>query len=194
MNPIEVPLDSKLRLFSYADKSGTPRLGFIRPGGHAADVADAAHKAGHLFSFDGTSMLALIEAGPRGLDELRKVAAADTGRRRRPCWQRASPSQPTLQLLQAIEQVAQWKHGFGVQRSTSAISSSRRGVCDRAGPPPREPSDRRAKWPSPFRPCQPTPWSRQFPPRSRRSDPRHRAPQSGSQDRAEKRGRPAPSA
>ena len=79
MNPIEVPLDSKLRLFSYADKGGTPRLGFIRPGGHAADVADAAHEAGHLFSFDGTSMLALIEAGPRGLDELRKVAAADTG-------------------------------------------------------------------------------------------------------------------
>ena len=78
MTPIEVPLDSRLRLFSYADESCTPRLGFIRPGGQAADAAIAAREAGHLLSFDGTSMLALIEAGPRGLAELRKVAAAET--------------------------------------------------------------------------------------------------------------------
>ncbi len=94
MTPIEVPLDSRLRLFSYADESWTPRLGFIRPGGHAADAAIAAREAGHLLSFDGTSMLALIEAGPRGLAELRKVAAAETSASLEPGRPQAAAADP----------------------------------------------------------------------------------------------------
>ena len=43
MTEIKVPLDSKLRLLSYADGSGAPRLGIARTDGH---VVDAAHAAG----------------------------------------------------------------------------------------------------------------------------------------------------
>ena len=32
MTPIKVPHDSKLRLLSYTDESGAPRLGFARAG------------------------------------------------------------------------------------------------------------------------------------------------------------------
>lgn len=77
MTPIEVPLDSKLRLLSYADESGAPRLGFARPDGHVCDVAKAARAAGLQLGFDGTSMLALIEAGPQGLAEVRELVAAN---------------------------------------------------------------------------------------------------------------------
>ena len=75
--PIEVPQDSKLRLLSFADGSGAPRLGFVKPDGRVVDVASAAHEAKMPLGFDGTSMLALIEAGPRGLAEVSKLAAAD---------------------------------------------------------------------------------------------------------------------
>ncbi len=75
--PIEVPQDSRLRLLSFADGNGAPRLGFVKPDGRVVDVASAAHEAKLPLSFDGTSMLALIEAGSRGLAEVSKLAAAD---------------------------------------------------------------------------------------------------------------------
>lgn len=77
MTPIKVPLDSKLRLLSYADESGRPRLGLARPDGHLVDVAKAAREAKIELGFNGSSMLALIEAGPQALAEVREVAAAD---------------------------------------------------------------------------------------------------------------------
>jgi 2-keto-4-pentenoate hydratase/2-oxohepta-3-ene-1,7-dioic acid hydratase in catechol pathway len=77
MTTIKVPLDSRLRLLTYADERGSARLGFVRADGHLADVAKAAHQAKIPLGFDGTSMLALIEAGPQGLAEVREVAAAD---------------------------------------------------------------------------------------------------------------------
>jgi 2-keto-4-pentenoate hydratase/2-oxohepta-3-ene-1,7-dioic acid hydratase in catechol pathway len=75
---IKVPLDSKLRVLSFADEGGTTRLGFVRPDGHVVDVARAAYHAGVPLGFDGSSMLALIEAGPQGLAELRGLAALDS--------------------------------------------------------------------------------------------------------------------
>ena len=78
MTPIKVPLDSKLRLLSYADGSGAPRLGIARTDGHVVDVAHAAGEAKIELGFDGTSMLALIEAGPQGLAKMRELAAAGT--------------------------------------------------------------------------------------------------------------------
>jgi len=77
MTPIKVPLDSKLRLLSYADESGAPRLGFARPDGHVVDIAEAAQQAKVHLGFDGTSMLALIAAGPAGLAEVRELAGED---------------------------------------------------------------------------------------------------------------------
>ena len=77
MTKIDVPLDSRLRLLSYADEHGHPRLGLVRPDGHVVDVADAAHQTKTALGFDGKSMLALIEAGPKGLAEVRELAAAD---------------------------------------------------------------------------------------------------------------------
>ncbi|MGO9461400.1 MAG: fumarylacetoacetate hydrolase family protein [Rhodomicrobium sp.] len=77
MTPIRVPLDTKMRLFTYADESGAPRLGIARPDGHVVDIAKAAHPAKVQLGFDGTSMLALIEAGPQGLAEVHEIAAAD---------------------------------------------------------------------------------------------------------------------
>lgn len=77
MKPIHVPLDSKLRLLTYADESGRPRLGFARPDGHIVDVAKAAHQLKLPLGFDGASMMALVEAGPQGLAEVRELAAAD---------------------------------------------------------------------------------------------------------------------
>ncbi len=77
MTQIKVPLDSKLRLLSYLDERGAPRLGFARPDGHVVDVVQAAHQAKKPLGFDGTSMMALIEAGPQGLAEVRELAAAD---------------------------------------------------------------------------------------------------------------------
>jgi 2-keto-4-pentenoate hydratase/2-oxohepta-3-ene-1,7-dioic acid hydratase in catechol pathway len=73
----DVPLDSRLRLLTYADEHGHPRLGFARPEGHVVDVAHAAHQAKIALGFDGRSMLALIEAGQQGLAEVRELAAQD---------------------------------------------------------------------------------------------------------------------
>ncbi len=75
MTQIIVPPDSRLRLLTYADWSGAPRLGFARPDGHLIDVAMAASEAAHRLSFDGTSMLALIEAGSQGMAEMRALAS-----------------------------------------------------------------------------------------------------------------------
>ena len=77
MTKIDVPLNSRLRLLSYADLHGHPRLGLVRADGHVIDVADAAHRTKTALCFDGKSMLALIEAGPQGLAEVRGLAAAD---------------------------------------------------------------------------------------------------------------------
>ena len=77
MTSIGVPLDSRLRLLTYANEQGHPRLGFVRADGHVVDVAHAAHEAKIALGFDGKSMAALIEAGPQGLAEVREVAAAD---------------------------------------------------------------------------------------------------------------------
>lgn len=77
MTTIKVPLDSRLRLLSYADESGAARLGFARADGHVVDVAKAAQQAKVPLGFDGTSMLALINAGPQGLAEVRELAALD---------------------------------------------------------------------------------------------------------------------
>ncbi len=77
MTKIDVPLDSRLRLLTYADAHGYPRLGLVRPGGHVVDVADAALQTKTALGFDGKSMLALIEAGPQGLAEVRELAASD---------------------------------------------------------------------------------------------------------------------
>lgn len=80
MTKIDILLDSRLRLLTYADEHDHPRLGFARPGGHLVDVADAAHRTKTALGFDGKSMLALIEAGPKGLAEVRELAAADVHR------------------------------------------------------------------------------------------------------------------
>ena len=77
MTKIEVPLNSRLRLLTYADAHGHPRLGLVRPDGHVVDVADAAHQTKTALGFDGKSMLALIESGPQGLADVRELAAAD---------------------------------------------------------------------------------------------------------------------
>ena len=77
MTKIGVPLDSRLRLLTYADAHGHPRLGLVRADGHVVDVAHAAHQTKIALGFDGKSMLALIEAGPQGLTEVRELAAAD---------------------------------------------------------------------------------------------------------------------
>ena len=73
MTTIKAPLNSKLRLLSYADESGAPRLAFARTDGHIVDVAKAAQQAGVALSFDGTSMLSLIQAGPQGLAQIREL-------------------------------------------------------------------------------------------------------------------------
>ncbi len=76
MTTITAPLDGKLRLLSYADERGHPRLGFLRAGGEVVDAGSAAHEAKMALGFDATSMLALIEAGPQGLAAIRELAAA----------------------------------------------------------------------------------------------------------------------
>ncbi|MBI4725174.1 MAG: 2-keto-4-pentenoate hydratase, partial [Rhodomicrobium sp.] len=77
MTHIRVPLDSRLRLLTYEDESGAARLGIARPDGHISDVARAAHQAKFPLGFDGTSMMALIEAGPQALAEVRELEALD---------------------------------------------------------------------------------------------------------------------
>lgn len=78
MTTLKVPLDSRLRILSFADESGMARLGFARSDGLVVDVARAAYHAGVPLGFDGSSMLALIESGSQGLVELRALAAMDT--------------------------------------------------------------------------------------------------------------------
>jgi 2-keto-4-pentenoate hydratase/2-oxohepta-3-ene-1,7-dioic acid hydratase in catechol pathway len=75
MTSIRVPLDSRLRLLSFADEQDAPRLGLARSDGHVVDVEKGAREAGLSLGFDGTSMLALIHAGPQGLAEVRELAA-----------------------------------------------------------------------------------------------------------------------
>ncbi|MFT4077930.1 fumarylacetoacetate hydrolase family protein [Rhodomicrobium sp.] len=77
MTNIEVPLDSKLRLLTFANENGAVRLGIVRPDGHVTDVAEAARKAGRSLGFDGTSMRALIEGGAEALAEVRELAAIE---------------------------------------------------------------------------------------------------------------------
>ncbi len=77
MTQIKVPVDTKLRLLSYADERGATRLGIVRPDGHVADLVNAAQRAKIRLGFDGTSMMALIEAGPEALAEVRQIASAD---------------------------------------------------------------------------------------------------------------------
>jgi len=78
MTGLDVPLDSRLRLLTYADERGHPRLGFVRSDGHVVDVAHAAQQAKITLGFEGKSMLALIEAGPQGLVEVRELASAES--------------------------------------------------------------------------------------------------------------------
>jgi 2-keto-4-pentenoate hydratase/2-oxohepta-3-ene-1,7-dioic acid hydratase in catechol pathway len=73
---IAVPQDSRLRILSYAGEDGRARLGVVRADGHVIDVAHAAQLSGASLGFDGTSMLALIEAGAEGLAEVRELAAS----------------------------------------------------------------------------------------------------------------------
>ncbi|ADP69495.1 Ureidoglycolate lyase [Rhodomicrobium vannielii ATCC 17100] len=74
MTTIEVPLDSKLRLLTFADEQGRARLGVVRPDGHVTDVAETARHADRWLCFDGTSMRALIEGGAEALAEVRELA------------------------------------------------------------------------------------------------------------------------
>ncbi len=75
MTTIKVPLNSKLRLLSYADESSASRLAFARADGHIVDVAKAAQETGTQLGFDGTSMLALIQGGPQALAEIRELVS-----------------------------------------------------------------------------------------------------------------------
>ncbi len=77
MTEIDAPLDSRLRLLTYAGEGGHPRLGFVGADGHVVDVADAAQRAKMSLGFDGGSMQALIEAGRQGLAVVRELAASD---------------------------------------------------------------------------------------------------------------------
>ncbi len=77
MRPISVPLDSRLRLMSYAGEEGTPRVGIVRADGHVADVEKVAKQAKMELAFDSRSMLSIIEAGEHALAQLRDLAARD---------------------------------------------------------------------------------------------------------------------
>ncbi|MGA7328844.1 MAG: fumarylacetoacetate hydrolase family protein [Rhodomicrobium sp.] len=77
MTQIKVPIDTRLRLLSYADERGATRVGIVRPDGHVADLVSAAQSAKVTLGFDGTSMMALIQAGPEALAEVRQAASGD---------------------------------------------------------------------------------------------------------------------
>ncbi len=79
MTKIVVPQDQRLRLVSYTEGSGAPRLGFVRVDRQVVDVALAAQQTKLDLGFDGTSMLALIKAGAEGLAKVRELAAAGIG-------------------------------------------------------------------------------------------------------------------
>ncbi len=85
-----VPQDGRLRLLSYAGKDGAPRLAAAHKSSRIIDVAGAAQAAGVTLGFDGTSMLALIEAGPGALMQVRGLAA------------KAAPNGPALSELTVL--------------------------------------------------------------------------------------------
>src|SRR5262245_35815135 len=61
----QVPADSRLRLVSYASAGNDgPKLGVVRADGRLVDLAKAAQSAGLKLSYDATSMISLMEAGP----------------------------------------------------------------------------------------------------------------------------------
>src|ERR687883_178516 len=61
-----------LRLVTFApDITATPRVGIVKANGHVVDLTSAKGS----LSFDPTSMVSLIAAGPSALDEVRKIAA-----------------------------------------------------------------------------------------------------------------------
>lgn len=69
------------RLLSFRRGDSAPRVGALTGSGRICDVGAAAKKAGHALSFDPGSMVSLIAAGPRALDEVRALLAkgdADT--------------------------------------------------------------------------------------------------------------------
>ncbi len=69
------------RLLSFRRGQSAPRVGALTASGRICDVGAAAKKAGQKLSFDPNSMVSLIGAGPRALDEVRALLAkgdADT--------------------------------------------------------------------------------------------------------------------
>ncbi|WP_088345870.1 MULTISPECIES: fumarylacetoacetate hydrolase family protein [Rhodomicrobium] len=71
-----VPADNRLRLVSYAAiGSDSPKLGVVPANGTVIDVAKAAQAAGQTLTYDPTSMVAFIEAGPAAVDQLRAIVA-----------------------------------------------------------------------------------------------------------------------
>jgi 2-keto-4-pentenoate hydratase/2-oxohepta-3-ene-1,7-dioic acid hydratase in catechol pathway len=77
MTSIRIPPDSRLRLLSYAGEHGSTRLGILVADGRLIDVAKAAETLRMPIGFDGTSMMALVEAGAQGLAEVRELASRD---------------------------------------------------------------------------------------------------------------------
>lgn len=76
----QIPADSRLRLVSYANVgTDAPKLGVVPANGTLIDVAKAAQAAGQKLSYDPTSMVAFIEAGPAALEQLRAIAAKAEG-------------------------------------------------------------------------------------------------------------------
>jgi 2-keto-4-pentenoate hydratase/2-oxohepta-3-ene-1,7-dioic acid hydratase in catechol pathway len=76
MPAVQIPADSKLRISSYAEKgTNAPRLGVVKANGHLIDVAKAAQAAGQKLSYDPTSMVSFIEAGPSAVEQLRAIMA-----------------------------------------------------------------------------------------------------------------------
>lgn len=65
----------KLKLLSSAGSDGNPRLGAVSAGGRVVDIANAAASAGVKLDFDATSMVALIEAGPGALAQIRDLVS-----------------------------------------------------------------------------------------------------------------------
>jgi 2-keto-4-pentenoate hydratase/2-oxohepta-3-ene-1,7-dioic acid hydratase in catechol pathway len=81
MPAAQIPADSRLRLVSYAAiGTDSPRLGAVPANGTVIDIAKAAQAAGQTLSYDPTSMVSFIEAGPAAVEQLRAIVAkADAG-------------------------------------------------------------------------------------------------------------------
>jgi len=66
-----------LRLVTFKSRTNAkPRVGILRDSGGTIDLSAEATRLGRSLQFDPASMLALIAAGPAGLDEIRAVAGA----------------------------------------------------------------------------------------------------------------------